>query len=174
LKEPALNVDAVMKRVGLQDLVVFVPTALSEARGRVNGTLHLDWNPAEGVQVGTGAISLEKSEPTTLRLVSAPGFLTGQMPARFTLLPAWLGPLARWFAPANPGYKTLSEIERGKVRLRVDSLEVRLTPEGDERGRSASAVIRGRPEQDDTAVGQVTLEINVAGPLASVLELGMK
>lgn len=174
LSEPAIDVNLVMARVGLQDLVVFVPTALSEAHGRINGKLRLKWNSAEGVQVGEGGLELEKSEPTTLRLVSTPGFLTEQMPARFTWLPPCFGPFARWFAPANPGYKTLSEIERGKLGLRVESLDVRLTPEGDERGRSASVVIRAHPEQAGTAVGDVTLEVNVAGPLAAVLRLGMR
>ena len=173
LSKPAIDVNLVMQRVGLQDLVVFAPTALSEARGRINGKLRFKWNSDEGVQVGEGGLELEKSEPTTLRLVSAPGFLTEKVPARFTWLPSCLGPLSRWFSPANPGYKTLSEIERGKLGLRVESLDVRLTPEGDERGRSASVVIRARPEQAGTAVGTVTLEINVAGPLAAVLRLGM-
>jgi hypothetical protein len=68
----------------------------------------------------------------------------------------------------------LSEIERGKLALRVNSLEVRLTPEGDARGRSASVVIRATPQQADTAVGEVTIDVNVAGPLAAVLRMGMK
>lgn len=174
LAAPAVGATLVMTRVGLQDLVVFVPTALSEAHGRINGKLRLDWDPKEGVQVGAGGLSLEKSEPTTVRLVSSPGFLTGQVPARFTLLPSWLGPLARWFSPVNPGYKTLSDIERGKISLQVEALDVRLTPEGDERGRSASVSIRARPEQAGGAVGEVTFQINVSGPLAAVLRLGMK
>jgi len=174
LDAPSLNANLVMKRVGLQDLVVFVPTALSEASGRINGKLRLGWNPQGGVQVGAGELSLDENEATTLRLISTPGFLTEQVPARFTLLPAWMGPLARWFSPANPGYDTLSKIERGKLGLRVDSLDVRLTPGGDEGGRSASVVIRARPEQSGTAVGELTIEVNVAGPLAAVLQMGMK
>jgi hypothetical protein len=35
-------------------------------------------------------------------------------------------------------------------------------------------VIRGRPEQEGSAVGAVTFEINVSGPLAAVLQMGMK
>ncbi len=174
LAKPALSVTLVMKRVGLQDLVVFAPTTFSNASGRINGTLRLDWNQANGVQVGGGRLALEKSEPATVRLVSSPGFLTAQVPARFTLLPAWLGPLARWFSPVNPSYATLSEIEQGKLDLRVESLNVRLTPEGDERGRSASAFLRARPEQTGGAVGEVTFQINVSGPLSSVLRIGIK
>ncbi|MDF3059877.1 MAG: hypothetical protein K0R17_4092, partial [Rariglobus sp.] len=62
----------------------------------------------------------------------------------------------------------------GKVGLRVDLLEARLTPEGDERGRSASVVIRARPERAGTVIGEVTFEVNVSGPLAEVLKLGMQ
>ncbi len=173
LSKPTVSVTLVMNRVGLQDLVVFVPTTVSEARGRINGKLRLDWNQADGVQVGAGGLSLEKSEPTVLRLVSAPGFLTEKVPARLPLLPSAWGPLARWFSARNEAYDTLSEIERGKVSLRVDSLDVQLTPEGDERGRSASVFIRTHPEQAGGAVGEVTFQINVAGPLAAVLRLGM-
>lgn len=174
LAEPAVSATVVMRRVGLQDLIVFVPTAVSEARGRINGKMRLDWHPKDGVQVGAGGLSLEESEPTTLRLVSTPGFLTEQVPVRFILLPGWLGPLARWFSLGNPSYKTLSDIERGKLGLRVEALDVRLTPEGDERGRSASVFIRARPEQPGSVVKEVTFEINVSGPLAAVLRMGMQ
>jgi hypothetical protein len=174
LASPAVDVTFVMKRVGLQDLVMFVPATLSEASGRIDGRLQLKWNATEGVQVGGGHLRLEKSEPTTLRLVSTPGFLTENVPARFTFLPPAWGPLARWFSAPNEAHAALSEIERGKVGLRVESLDVRLTPEGDERGRSASAIVRGRPEKPGGVIGEVTFEINVSGPLASVLRLGME
>jgi hypothetical protein len=172
--EPAVGVTLVMERVGLQDLIVFVPTTLSQASGRINGRLRLDWNPQDGVRVGAGKLSLEGSEPTTLRLVSTPGFLTGKMSPRFTFLsPEW-GVLSRWFSSPNEAYDALEEIERGKVGLRVDLLEARLTPEGDERGRSASVLIRARPERAGGVIGVVTFEINVSGPLAAVLKLGMQ
>jgi hypothetical protein len=78
LAAPSLATTLVMSRVGLQDLVVFVPTALSEARGRINGRLRLGLTPEAGIEVATGELSLDESEPTTLRLVSPPGFLTGE------------------------------------------------------------------------------------------------
>lgn len=174
LAEPVVSVTLAMERVGLQDLVVFVPTALSEARGRINGRLKLKWNATDGVQVGAGSLSLEKSEPTILRLVSTPGFLTEKVPARFSLFPPQLKRLSRWFSTPNEAYGALSEIEQGHVALRVDLLEVRLTPQGDERGRSASVIIRARPERNGGVIGEVTFEINVAGPLAAVLQLGMQ
>ena len=173
LKSPKVGVDLVMSRVGLQDLIVFVPTTLSEARGRINGKLRLDWSPTDGVQVGLGELSLDKSEPTMLRLVSAPGFLTKKVPVRLVLLPQ-LGPLKWLFSPKNPSYPTLKEIELGKLGMSVDMLEVRLTPEGDGQGRSASVYIRARPEREGGSVREVIFKVNVAGPLAEVLRIGMQ
>jgi len=172
LAAPVLSVAFEMERVGLQDLVVFVPATLTEARGRISGKLKLDWNPTDGVQVGAGELMLDKSEPTTLRLAANPGFLTEQMPVRFVLAP-WLGPLKGLFSPKNPGYPTLQEIELGKLGLLVEALDVRLTPEGDPLGRSASIFVRARPEKAGSVIDVVTFLINVSGPLSQVLRLGM-
>jgi hypothetical protein len=98
--------------------------------------------------------------------------LSAGVPERFALLPAWLGPLARWAAPLNPGYADLVAIELGRTALKVDSLEVRLTPEGDPQGQSARVLIQARPALDGTSVGPVGFEIGVKGPLAYVLRLG--
>ncbi len=174
LAEPVVDTTLTMRRVGLQDLVVFVPTALAEARGRIDGTLRLEWSRAEGLKVGAGELKLEKSEPTVIKLVSSPGFLTRSVPARFVLAPRWFGPFKRWFSPANPGYRTLSEIETGRLALRVESLEARLSPDGDARGRSATVVVRARPELAGGAVGEIIFEVNVSGPLASVLRAGLQ
>lgn len=170
---PALDVSLGMRRVGLQDLVVFMPETFSDARGRVDGTLRLTWSPERGVEVGAGELAVEKSEPTVVRLTSNPGFLTESMPARFTFLPVKWGWLSRLFSARNEAYDTLSEIERGKLALRVESMEVRLSPEGDARGRTARVLMRARPEQGGTAVGSVNFEINVSGPLAYLLRIGM-
>lgn len=174
LADPALSVKLAMRRVGLEDLVVFVPATFSEVHGRVNGDLQLDWNSKDGVQVGAGTLVLEKSEPTTVRLTAAPGFLTDSVPVRFTLAPAWLGPLADLFSPANPAYPTLQAIELGKLGLRVETLEARLTPGGDEKGRTASVFIRALPQKPGGAVKSVTFQVNLSGPLAEVLRLGAR
>lgn len=170
----AEGVTLVLRRVGLQDLVVFAPTALAEALGRINGRLRLGWTRAGGVQIGEGELTLEDSEPMRVRLAPNPGFLTDRVPKRLEVLPFWLGPLARWFAPVNEAYGMLSDIELGRLGLKVESLDVRLTPGGDERGRSASVRARARPAEPGGAVGPVTFEINVAGPLADVLRMSLQ
>lgn len=170
--EPSLNLALSMKGVGLQDLIVFVPTTLSDARGRINGDLLLKWNPTDGVEVGAGNLMIDKDEAATVRLASQPGFLTERVPAKFVLAP-WLGPLKGLFAPKNPSYSTLSAIELGQLGLAVDELEVRMNPDGDEKGRSASAFIRAHPQSKDSAVKEVTFTINITGPLSQIFRIGV-
>ncbi len=168
------NVKVRMTRIGLQDIVALVPAALAAARGRIDGEVRLGWNKADGLQIGEGRLSLRDDEPTVIRLTPQPGFLTSHVPARFVFaprLPPWL---RRWFSPLNPAYESMQVIELGQTDLHVRSLEVKMTPEGDGGGRSAKVVVVAQPEQAGNVVGQVTFEINVFGPLANVLVLGMK
>jgi hypothetical protein len=172
---PVVNARLHMSRVGLQDVVALVPeSGLASARGRIDGEVTLGWTQAEGFAVGAGRLALRDDEPTVLRLAPAPGFLTSRVPLRFQLLPGWAGPFARWFAPLNPAFASLQEIELGRADLRVQSLDVQLTPEGDAQGRNARVVIHARPEKAGGSVGALTFTINVAGPLNDVMRLGLK
>lgn len=172
LAPPVIQVALQIQRIGLADVVALVPTGLAEAQGRVQGTLQLGWSKALGLQIGAGRLDLVPDEPMVLRLAPAPGLLSASVPERFALLPAWLGPVARWTAPLNPGYADLVAIELGRTALKVESLEVRLTPENDALGQSARVLIQARPAITGTAVGPVGFEIGVKGPLAYVLRLG--
>ena len=174
LVPPVIAVKLRLARIGLQDVVALVPTGLSEGRGRVDGELELGWSKALGLKIGAGHLLMTPDEPMVLRLAAAPGLLSASMPERFTLLPAWLGPVSRWFSPVNPGFADLVAIELGRTALTVDSLAVRLTPEGDARGRSARVIVSARPEIAGTSIGPVSFEIDVTGPLAYVLRLGVE
>lgn len=174
LSPPDVTVKLQMSRVGLQDVVALVPeTGLADARGRIDGDIVLGWSEVKGLQIGEGRLALHRDEPTTLRLAAAPGFLTGQMPAKFGLLPDWMGPLARWLSFDNPAYADLSEIELGQMNLIVDSFETRITPDGDNEGRSAKISVRARPARAGSVVEQVTFEINVAGPIGDLIRIGL-
>lgn len=174
LSPPMIQLALQIRRVGLADVVALLPTGLAEAQGRVQGALQLEWSKALGLQIGAGRLDLVPDEPMVLRLESAPGLLSASMPKRFEFLPVWLGPLARWAAPLNPGYVDLAAIELGRTALKVESLQVKLTPEGDLQGRSARVMIQACPALDGTSVGPVGFEIDVKGPLAYVLRLGME
>ena len=173
LSPPSLKVHLRMKRVGLQDVVALVPTMLADARGRISGELVAGWNEADGLQVGIGTLDLDEIEPTSLRLSPKPGFLTAKVPAHFVFFPKLHEVFPSWFAPENPAYATLTDIEMGRIPLKVDTLKVRLSPDGDEHGRSASVAVVAHPEQEQSVVKEVVFTINVAGPLSQVLKLGM-
>lgn len=173
LSPPFVSVNLRFNRIGLQDVAALVPTGFAEARGRIDGEVQIDWSKATGVQIGAGHLNLRDDEPTVVRLAPSPGLLTEHMPERFGLLPAWLGPLARWFAPVNPAYADLKAIELGQKELRAHSLTVRLTPEGDNRGRSARVEMVARPVQTGTAVDRVNFEADVSGPLSALFQLSM-
>lgn len=174
LMPPVMDFNVHIDRIGLQDVVALVPASLSDARGRVDGVVRIGWSAAAGIQLGAGNISLRNDEPAMVRLTAAPGFLTKRLSERIALLPAWTGPLARWLAPVNPAYGDLRAIELGRTDLQVKELNIELTPEGDAFGRTAKVYVRGRPAQVGGSVKEVTFQVNVAGPLAAVLGVGLK
>jgi hypothetical protein len=159
--------------VGLQDIAALVPASLSSAHGRIDGTLRLGWLGAKGLHLGNGNLNLSNSELATVQLAPAPGFLTRSMPKRFEPLPTWTGPLGRWLSADNPVYTAMEEIELGRAPLAVESLSVQLTPDGDELGRTATVRMVARPATAGAAVKTVNIDVNVAGPLDSLLKLGM-
>ena len=169
--KPALEATANFSGIALSDLARLVPQALAEARGLVNGRVALRWSSATGFQLGTGALAVSTATPAMVRLAATPGFLTGSMPRNIALLPAWLGPLARWFSPENPAYSSLEDIELGRQALSVESLNLQFYPDGPDAPRSARVDLTARPPAG-SAVERVTFTVNVAGPLNQVLRLG--
>jgi hypothetical protein len=169
---PAVRTTADLIGVALDQLAHLLPDALAEASGRVSGRIAVNWSFAEGARPGTGSLTMSDASQATLRLAAAPGFLTQHMPARIALLPAWLGPLAKWFSPENPAYDTLRRIELGELPLTVDRLRMELYPDGPDGPRSAVVEISARPAAG-SIVEQVSFTVNVAGPLREVLELGL-
>jgi len=61
----------------------------------------------------------------------------------------------------------MRSIELGQSDLQVKTLEVQLTPEGDDRGRSATVRLVAQPTQLGSTVKEVTFDVNVAGPIAA-------
>ena len=68
----------------------------------------------------------------------------------------------------------MRSIELGQSELQVKTLEVQLTPEGDDRGRSATVRLVAQPMQPGSSVKEVTFDVNVAGPIAAVVKLGLE
>lgn len=172
LTHPAVVATAELANVALSDLAALMPQALSEAQGRVSGTVSVRWNADLGVQPSAGSLHIVSGSRATLRLAASPGFLTGNMPQRIVWLPDWLGGVARWLSLENPAYDTLRRIELGQLPLAVDDLRVELYPDGPDGDRSAVVAVTARPASAGTVVDVVTFDVNVAGPLNQVLRLG--
>lgn len=149
-----LDVTLRLTRVGLQDLAALVPEALAEASGRVDGVVGLRWSDADGLRIGAGHLAVRKDEPAQVRLAPTPGLISASLPD--TVLEYYPG---------------LSQIETGVVPLRADRLEVTLTPDGDEDGRTAHVQLEGGPV-DPRLRAPIHLTVNVRGPLESLIKLG--
>ncbi|MCF7688423.1 MAG: YdbH domain-containing protein [Cephaloticoccus sp.] len=172
--DPAkLDIDTVaeLNGVALGALADYIPQALSEASGQINGWVAVGWNAKTGAKTGGGSLTVESAAPASLRLAAMPGFLTQHTSERIQWLPDAFGPFARWMALENPAYNTLRRIEMGDLPLQVEKLQVQLYPDGPDGARSAMVEVVARPATG-SAVEKVTFVLNVAGPLDQVLQLG--
>ncbi len=173
LAAPELRTTAEVTAVALSELAALLPETLAAAKGRLSGRMEVRWNAQDGFEPGKGSLRMLPDEPVSLRLASAPGFLTQHMPERLQLLPEKLGALARWLSPRNPAYDSLSHIELGEDTLAVEKLRVELYPDGPDGARSALVEVTARPPKG-SAVELVSFTVNVAGPLKQVIDLGLK
>ncbi len=171
LNSTQLEAGAEIEGLALSELAKLMPTAVSAARGKLSGQLQLVWDVAAGLRINDGGLAIVRSDDAVLSLAPTPGFLTGNMPARFFWLPGWLGPLTRWTAPENPAYAPLQGIEMGRIGLRIETLAVKFYPETAGGDRTATVRLLARPVGSDL-IEQVTIDVNLAGALARVLELG--
>jgi hypothetical protein len=172
--KPAIDATADFVDMALGELAALVPQALAEASGRLTGRVAVRWNPQAGAEPGEGALRVAIDSAASVRLASAPGFLTNRVPQKLFLLPAALGPLARWTAIDNPAYETLRRIELGQMPLKVETLDVKLFPGGPDGPLSARVELVARPAEAGGAVERVDFTVNVAGPLSQVLRVGLQ
>lgn len=159
-------------QLDLAKIAPLLPESVTEARGRLTGEIGVRWSAADGFKPGDGNLRIERLAGAEIRLTPRPGFLSGSVPPRIQLLPAWTGPLARWFSADNPVYDAVHDIEMGRMPLKLDHLQISLRPDGDRQGHTASVSLSARPSQA-AAVEEVTFEVNVSGPLDHVIQLGL-
>lgn len=172
LDKNALEARLLLHGVELSALQRYLPKAIVEAHGRVDGDFILRWNATDGVQVGDGSLQLRQGEPATIRLATTPGFLSAHVPERINLLPSWLGPIARNVSKAFEAHQTLESIESGRELLILESIQAELR--GSAQGNDAGATVKlvARPTKTN-AVKAVRLNINVTGPLADLIRYGL-
>lgn len=158
----------------LELLAAAMPDVIRNARGGLRGQARFRWRDDLGLVPIGGELHEIESANVQVTLAPQPGFLTGNMPRRFQILPDRLGRLAReWLAPKNPAYPTLERIEMGREPLAVDDFVVQFFPPDDPLGRTASIRIEGHP-REDPLLEKVVLTINLSGPLTDLLRLGLE
>jgi hypothetical protein len=174
LQKPAFVGEVLFTGIEIALLRELLPPVLSDATGKVSGRMAVSYSVQEGLVPGSGRLQIDPGSAATLRLSPQPGFFTSRVPPRLSLLPAKWGAISKLFSPINPAYETLRAIEMGETTLEVNALDVGLRPEGDPAGRTARVVLTARPKAKDAAVESVRFEINVRGPLADVIRMGLE
>lgn len=158
LRPLAPSLEVTLTRIGLQDVAALVPGAVAEAHGRIDGRVILNWTDAQGFEVGNGTLIARPDEPAEVTLNPTPGLITSQIPKH-------VRPIILWFYPG------LDKLELGQLPIRADLLEVTLTPQGDEQGRTAVVHLAGSPT-DPKKRAPVDLVVNVHAPIKTLINLG--
>ena len=153
LDRPRLALEAEARGLELARIVALLPPVVASAAGRLDGRLSVRREEG-GFQLGNGRLSLREGESAEVRFAPSPGLLSRQLPE-----------LVRRHYPG------LIQLEAGGVPLLARELEIRLTPEGDAEGRTARVRLRGGPA-DPALQAPVDLEVNVRGPLDSLVQFG--
>lgn len=153
LDRPHLAVEAEARGLELHRIVALLPPVVASAAGRLDGRLSVRREDG-GFQLGNGRLSLREGESAEVRLAPSPGLLSSQLPE-----------LVRRHYPG------LIQLEAGGVPLLARELEVLLTPAGDSQGRTARVRLKGGPV-DPALQAPVDLEVNVRGPLDSLVHFG--
>ncbi len=141
-----------LQRVDVAELLKLFPVANASATGLADGRVPMSYGPA-GLDFGRGWLSLSPGAEGTLRL-EQPGLLTGDMDKK------------------SMAYPILKQVEDGMLNLRVKALRVDIQPIDTPEGRSATLHVDGEPI-DPLVKAPVTLEININGPLAPLINWGL-
>lgn len=154
-----VSADVTINRIGLEDVVALVPTAVQAAHGRVDGMARIEWDGESDPKLISGHLVLRSDSPADVTLWPTPGLFTGR-------LPGWLS----WVAPAVS--RTLSRAELGHVPIAAHSLDVTFSHQADVEGRTAVVHLMGEPQDPKTHI-PLDIETNVHGPLEAVVQFVM-
>lgn len=137
--------------VAVEELLALAKDTPAKASGRMDGRLpiRVDGN---GLRLGTGWLELRRGVYAEVQF-NASGLLT------------------RGVSTASPQYVVLRKIEAGLLRLRLSQLRLDVRPPNVPLGRSAIVHVSGEPT-DPEVKAPVTLDLNVNGPIESLLNLG--
>lgn len=146
--EAVLLVDGIV----VEQVLALVKDVPAQATGLVDGRVPLRID-GSGIRLGTGWLELKRGAYAEVKF-NAEGLLT------------------RGAAPNSPQYTVLKKIEAGLLRLKLSELRLDIRPPKMPAGRSAMIHLAGEPV-DREVKAPVTLDLNVNGPIESLLNLGL-
>lgn len=155
LRQPEVALSIKVAGIALEELTAYLPSALAEAAGRLDGQMEMRWSAADGLRIGAGWLALREESEASVRLAPVPGLITQQLEG------------------SNPAFEPLRRIERGETALNVQVLRAVFSPQGDERGRTASIRLEAEPV-DPMLKAPFVIDVNVAGPLDQLIKLGLE
>jgi hypothetical protein len=123
------------------------------ASGALSGRLPIRYD-ADGLKLGTGWLGLAEGASVEIQFHAA-GLLTAGT------------------SPKSPSFAVLKKVEDGILKLNVTELRLDIRPPNAPPGRTAQLHVVGAPV-DPQVKAPVTLDLNVNGPIESLLNLGLK
>jgi len=125
----------------------------ARASGRLSGRLPVRYD-GDQLRFGTGWLGLKEGDSAEIQFHAA-GLLTAGT------------------SPKSPQYAVLKKVEDGILKLKVTELRLDIRPPNAPASRTAQLHVVGAPV-DPEVKAPVTLDLNVNGPLESLINLGMK
>ena len=149
------GVEAVVRAEDIQaDQVMALTQDLpARASGSLSGRLPIRYDES-GLRLGTGWLGLKPGASAEIEF-HASGLLTAGT------------------SPKSPSYAVLKKVEDGILKLKVTELRLDIRPPNAPGTRTAQLHVVGAPV-DPAVKAPVTLDLNVNGPIESLINLGMK
>jgi hypothetical protein len=149
----AVDTIVVFEGISAEEVMKLTEDLPARAAGKVSGRLPVQLD-AVGLRLGTGWLGLQPGSTAEIQF-NAAGLLTAGA------------------SPSSANYQVLQRVESGLLKLRVNELRLDIRPTDGPASRTARLHVAGEPV-DPGLKAPVTLDLNVNGPLESLLNLGMK
>jgi hypothetical protein len=153
LGAPGVDVVIQADAVRAEEIMALTEDLPARASGPLSGRLPIRYDDA-GLRFGTGWLGLKPGSSVEVQFHAA-GLLTGGT------------------SPKSPQYAVLKKVEDGMLKLNVSELRLDIRPPDAPATRTARLHLVGAPV-DPEVKAPVTLDLNVNGPLESLLNLGLK
>lgn len=149
------DVEAVILADGIraEEVMALTQDLPARASGPLSGRLPVRYD-GSGVKFGTGWLGLQEGASAEIQFHAA-------------------GMLTAGTSPKSPQYAVLKKVEDGILKLKVTELRLDIRPPNAPGTRTAQLHVVGAPV-DPEVKAPVTLDLNVNGPIESLINLGLK